>query len=32
LDTPMREEIRQRLQELWDYPKYELPQVVQGIY
>lgn len=30
LDTPLREELRQRLQELWDYPKYELPQVVQG--
>lgn len=30
LDTPLREEIKQRLTELWDFPKYELPQETGG--
>jgi prolyl oligopeptidase len=30
LDTPLREELKRRLERLWDYPKYELPREAQG--
>jgi prolyl oligopeptidase len=30
LDTPLRQEIKERLTELWDFPKYELPQEAGG--
>lgn len=30
LDGPLREEIRERLTQLWDYPKYELPKEAGG--
>ena len=30
LDTPLREQLKQRLEQLWDYPKYELPREVNG--
>lgn len=30
LDTPLRQEIKTRLTQLWDFPKYELPKEVGG--
>lgn len=30
LDTPLREQLKLRLEQLWDYPKYELPLEVNG--
>lgn len=30
LDSPLREEIRERLTQLWDFPKYELPKEAGG--
>jgi prolyl oligopeptidase len=30
LDSPLGEEIRERLTQLWDFPKYELPKEVGG--
>ena len=30
LDIPLREELKRRLEELWDYPQYELPLEAGG--